>query len=1139
MTMRHGWRAVTATALAGALGATALAGTAMAAEGDEPVEAGITVPKVDGLSDDFMNGVDASSILSLEESGVTFRDFDGAEADVFDVMASAGVNYSRIRVWNDPYDAEGNGYGGGTVSPERATEIGVRSTDAGMRVFVDFHYADFWAHPGQQPEPKAWDGLTVSEKADAMYDFTVDTLTMMDEAGVDVGMVQIGNENSGLLLSETSWPASGELFDAASRGVRDALGEDVKIAIHFTNPERGNYGSLAQSLATYDTDASTAGVQPIDYDVFASSYYAYWHGSLENLTSQLSAVAETYGKEVIVAETSWAYTLEDGDGYPNNIRTAYDQYSTSVQGQALAVRDVIDAVAQVGDAGLGVFYWEPAWLPVGPPSEVEANRALWEEFGSGWASSHASEYSADAAANYGGSGWDNQALFDFEGNPLESLRVWDYVRYGTVGPRDVDQVASPTITVVDGESWTLPSTVAVSYTDGTTEQQSVTWAAQPSWITGAGTYEVPGTTEAGLDAEAVVTVLDGATDGQNWVVNPGFEDGVTPWTGTGAGYTISATDDPFEGSRSTHWYRSGGDFTFTISQEVTGVPAGDYRLSAQAQGRAAVAGESTSISLASGIESASAPFVLNGYEGWQNPRTGVVTVAEGQTVTVSATFDLTSEAWGTIDEFELVEVVPVVEADTSALEAVVAEGEGVDRDGWTAVSLLAFDRAMARADFILATSAPSQDSVDAATQALRDAIDGLEEGDGSIPEPTVRPVAVSLVEGDPVKLPSTVTVVAYDDSTTSESVTWSDVLDLIAGPGTYTVDGVTESGLDALATVTVDTRDWIDNGGFENGVDDVAPWELVAEPWPSDDGSYWVSASAGSAGDQGDFALNFYVQAQPYTFTALQAVDLPAGTYVLTGSGMGGSDAGDPAQVELVATTDGAEQTAALSLTGWPTWDTQTLEFEVSEEAVVEVGARGVADQGDWGFLDGFTLVRSADAAADVSALQAAVDEAEGIDRAAFTAESLAVLDLAVQRAGVVLQASSPSQAQVDATVAGIDAALASLERVPEPMCEIDYAINGQWPRGFISQVWISNISDEAIQGWELSWSFSGDEQITNLWSGELVQDGTQVTVSNLAWNSTIRPGKRLTFGFVGSTSEGAFPVDAFSMNGQPCILAD
>jgi len=1137
MRVRHSLGAVTAATAIGALGVAGLSSAAVAA--DEPVEAGITVPQVEGLADDFMNGVDASSILSLEESGVTFRDFDGDEADVFDVMADAGVNWSRIRVWNDPYDADGNGYGGGTVDAERATEIGLRSTAAGMQVFVDFHYSDFWAHPGQQPLPKAWEGLTLQERADAMYDYTVETLTGMATAGVDVGMVQIGNENSGLLLAETSWPDSGVLFDAASRGVRDALGEDVKIAIHFTNPERQNYGWLAEQLAAYDTDPATDGVQPIDYDVFASSYYAYWHGTLENLTSQLAGVAADYGKEVIVAETSWAYTLEDGDGYPNNIRTPYDQYSTSVQGQALAVRDVIEAVANVGEAGLGVFYWEPAWLPVGPPEELANNQLLWEEFGSGWASSHASDYSADAAANYGGSGWDNQAMFDHDGNPLESLRVWDYVRYGTVGPRDVDAVESPSITVVDGETWALPTDVAVSYTDGTTEAQTVTWAAQPAWILGAGTYEVAGTTSEGLDAEAVVTVLDSDTDGQNWVVNPGFEDDVSPWTGTGVGYTISAPDDPREGSRSTHWYLAGDEFSFTISQEITGVPAGDYRLSAWAQGRAAVDGESTAITLSSGISSASAPFVLTGYEGWQQPRTPVVTVAEGQTVTVSATFELTSGAWGTIDEFELVEVAPVVEADRSALEALQAEGEGIDRDGWTAVSLLAFDRAMARAAFILGASAPSQAAVDAASDALQAAIDGLEEGDGTIPDPTVQTVELTVVDGDPIALPAEATLVAYDDSTTTETVTWSDVLDLIAGPGVYEVAGVTESGFAATAIVTVVERNWIANPGFEQGISDVEPWNLVADPWPGDDGSYWVRGPAGSEGDEGDFTLGFYVQAQPYTFTAFQDVDLPAGSYVLKGSAMGGSDVGDPAAVELVASIDGVETAAPLTLTGWQTWDRQSIEFEVADGQNVVVGARGTPDDGDWGFVDAFSLVSVADVAADTSALEAAVTEAGAVDRPLYTDDSLAVLDAAVEKAGIVLAGSASTQEMVDAVTAEVRAAIDGLALIDPPVCEVDYTVHGQWRGAFISQVWITNTGDETVRGWELEWSFAGDEEIRQLWNGRDSQTGPDVTVENRIWNSIIRPGRSITFGFIGSSDEGALPVESFTLNGGACTVAD
>ncbi|GIG55275.1 ExeM/NucH family extracellular endonuclease [Demequina activiva] len=107
----------------------------------------------------------------------------------------------------------------------------------------------------------------------------------------------------------------------------------------------------------------------------------------------------------------------------------------------------------------------------------------------------------------------------------------------------------------------------------------------------------------------------------------------------------------------------------------------------------------------------------------------------------------------------------------------------------------------------------------------------------------------------------------------------------------------------------------------------------------------------------------------------------------------------------------------------------------------------------------------------------------------------------------------------------------------PQPICEIDYTIHGQWPRGFITQVWITNTSDEPIEGWELAWEFAGDEQITQLWSGQHQQDGASVTVENMPWNATIKPGKRLTFGFLGSTADGALPVEEFTLNGGACTV--
>ncbi|WP_349428000.1 glycosyl hydrolase 53 family protein [Microbacterium sp. LWS13-1.2] len=117
---------------------------------------------VDGLADDFAMGVDVSTVLSLEESGVVFRDAAGQPADLFEMLAADGVNSVRVRVWNDPYDATGRGYGGGNVDVDRAVEIGERATAAGSDVRVDFHYSDFWADLAHQLAPKAWEALTLT-----------------------------------------------------------------------------------------------------------------------------------------------------------------------------------------------------------------------------------------------------------------------------------------------------------------------------------------------------------------------------------------------------------------------------------------------------------------------------------------------------------------------------------------------------------------------------------------------------------------------------------------------------------------------------------------------------------------------------------------------------------------------------------------------------------------------------------------------------------------------------------------------------------------------------------------------------------------------------------------------------------------
>ena len=114
------------------------------------------VSTISNLSSDFIKGVDVSALTSLENSGISFSYLDGTSGDFFDILSGAGVNYVRIRIWNNPYDSTSpyKGYGGGNCDLYNAKVLGKRATDAGMKVFIDFHYSDFWADPEKQYAPK-------------------------------------------------------------------------------------------------------------------------------------------------------------------------------------------------------------------------------------------------------------------------------------------------------------------------------------------------------------------------------------------------------------------------------------------------------------------------------------------------------------------------------------------------------------------------------------------------------------------------------------------------------------------------------------------------------------------------------------------------------------------------------------------------------------------------------------------------------------------------------------------------------------------------------------------------------------------------------------------------------------------------
>ena len=611
----------------------------------------LCVQQVEGLDQDFIMGMDASSVLSLEAGGVKFYDFEGNEQDVFKTLAQNGINYIRVRVWNDPFDSQGRGYGGGNCTIDTALEIGKRATKYGMKLLVNFHYSDFWADPGKQMAPKAWAGMEIEEKTQALYEYTRDCLKKLKKAGVDVGMVQIGNETNGAMCGEKVWFNIQYLLSAGSKAVREVF-PDALVAVHFANPETENrYADYASKLQYYN----------VDYDIFASSYYPFWHGTLENLRAVLTEIHEKYGKKVLVMETSYAYTPEDTDFNGNTIgegSLVVKNYPYSVQGQANCLRDVIATVAAT-PGGMGVFYWEGTWISAGGAS-WEENSQKWEQFGSGWASSFAAGYDPeDAGKYYGGCAVDNQALFDAQGRPLESLKVFNLVRYGNEGLVRPDALEDVHLTVDMGSRIQLPQTVSAIMTDNSRSDVAVSWdvteeSLQKMSEGGLGKHEVTGTAQ-GMVCKAYISVVE-----FNYLRNHSFESGdLEGWTVTDLGkteqlYNEKKATDSLTGEYHLHfWSAAAGSVEFTAEQEVRDLAPGVYKFAISIMGGDAGEAEVYAYAKVNGVEVARSPMEITSYGNWDTGLVRGIEVAEGDVLTVGVYVRCAGSgngAWGKIDD---------------------------------------------------------------------------------------------------------------------------------------------------------------------------------------------------------------------------------------------------------------------------------------------------------------------------------------------------------------------------------------------------------------------------------------------------------------------------------------------------------
>ena len=380
----------------------------------------------------FELGMDFSTLEETERLGGVFRQ-NGQAGDLVNILADNGVNAARLRLWVDPYSQAGEPYGAGNCDLSCVMRLAKRAKARGMRVLLDLHYSDFWCDPGRQLPPKAWEGLPPEKLCGAVYDYTRNVLRTLKKADIEPDMVQVGNEITNGML----WP-TGRLSDPEPGKKRtgfDALAPLVRAGCEAVRAESG-----AQVMLHLERSGDNAVwrewfdemlARGVDFDVIGASYYPYWHGSFEMLRANLADMIRRYGKDVIVVETAYAFTSahfapEQPGAHLviNDSLKCFDgsdaPYPLTPEGQRAFTEELLRLVQNLPQGrGKGVYYWEPAWLPLP---------------GSTWATEAARRY-INELHKPGGNEWANQCMFDYEGSA--NIALAEFRRFADkAGTRD-------------------------------------------------------------------------------------------------------------------------------------------------------------------------------------------------------------------------------------------------------------------------------------------------------------------------------------------------------------------------------------------------------------------------------------------------------------------------------------------------------------------------------------------------------------------------------------------------------------------------------------------------------------------------------------------------------------------------------
>ncbi len=346
----------------------------------------------DATSNQLYKGMDLSFQSELENYDLNYKNEDGNSVELLDFVKSKGTNLVRLKLWHTPQD----GQNGLEDVKTYAQKIKARNMD----FLLDFHFSDYWADPGTQTPPIAWQDMNIDQLKVAIYNYTKDVVEQLKVQNTLPDIVQIGNEtDSGFLWDfgrvwgnfSNNWDNYTDLVSEAIRAVRDVDTEGkTRIMLHHSSVENAIF--FFNELEPYN----------IDFDIIGLSYYPQFQTKdLDLVASKLNELANNFDKDILMVEVAYPFTLQWNDNLTNYIGSLDQilvEFSPTPQGQKAYFEWLIQTIKNIpNNHGIGFCYWAPDWVA----------------------------FEGNEVTSTNGTSWENQCLFDFDLKALPALETFN------------------------------------------------------------------------------------------------------------------------------------------------------------------------------------------------------------------------------------------------------------------------------------------------------------------------------------------------------------------------------------------------------------------------------------------------------------------------------------------------------------------------------------------------------------------------------------------------------------------------------------------------------------------------------------------------------------------------------------------